>query len=421
MSKELAFVAPVSSDTVWSTFVNSAIRVRSLIDRDQIVTDDKIRRIASSCSENDAIMTSMILETAQKAERRCAFSSGETLRLLCDGLIDLAKFSASERAQRARALSDAMKIEARDLMSRARRPSESEFSVILRSFIVDPGDRKILLKAIELAGIDGKISIETARSSSEHVVVEKKRGFNFRFESPITIPWVRRDVRVLLIEGVVEFVHEIHHAFEKAASEKFPLLIIARGFSGEVVKTAVVNRARGSFDVFLAITPQDVESVNLLADVSACVMQDPVNPLKGETISSRDMSEFTPVDSVSFERGLLTIQNARSKNVVAVHRNNLVMKSSEAEPGLKSIYDGRIKSLSSGHVTLTFPLRNETYHVQTRAQRVGAALKLFRALHEAGVTDDGTDSSLRRVIALTFAASQLKLIANVSSALLLDR
>lgn len=72
---------------------------------------------------------------------------------------------------------------------------------------------KVVFESVKLAGLQGKIYIENGRQSN--YVVERKTGYNFKtkpfkfFLDASSNCWERQEVRVLLIDGVVEQVSEI--------------------------------------------------------------------------------------------------------------------------------------------------------------------------------------------------------------------
>ena len=76
-------------------------------------------------------------------------------------------------------------------------------------------------------------------------------------------------IKVLLVDGLIEKVSELDKLLNKSFETKNTLMIVAQGFSEEVVATVWNNNNRGIFDVMLARLPQSLESLNVLNDISA--------------------------------------------------------------------------------------------------------------------------------------------------------
>ena len=57
------------------------------------------------------------------------------------------------------------------------------------------------------------------------------------------------DVKVLIIDGMIESIGEIHHVLEKAASEKNPIVMFVRSMADDVRSTLSLNVKRGTIDL----------------------------------------------------------------------------------------------------------------------------------------------------------------------------
>ena len=117
------------------------------------------------------------------------------------------------------------------------------------------------------------------------------------------------DSRVIVIDGIVETVGEIHHLLEKFSENKLNLILMARGFEPDVLNTLSVNYKRGSLKVFPAILQFGLDSVNSLKDVSIVCNAPFISSMGGETISSIDTKKLKPVHHIEINAKNCKIRN----------------------------------------------------------------------------------------------------------------
>ena len=110
----------------------------------------------------------------------------------------------------------------------------------------------IVLEALRVGGISTKIKFQ--HSNINIPIIEKTNSYSFNVIPDINVLlshskdiWEKNDVNILCIEGFIEKVSEIDCILSYAAEKKAPLLIIALGFSPEVVSTIVLNNKRKTF------------------------------------------------------------------------------------------------------------------------------------------------------------------------------
>jgi hypothetical protein len=124
----------------------------------------------------------------------------------------------------------------------------------IETFLTDKKMIISLKEAIELAGLEGNIRIEN--SSNKTFTVELKYGYSFsvkpfKFMIPSFGVWDSYNAKILCIDGFVEKVSEIDKILINSSKTKIPLVIVAQGFSEEVVGTIVTNNNSKKFNILL--------------------------------------------------------------------------------------------------------------------------------------------------------------------------
>ena len=200
-------------------------------------------------------------------------------------------------------------------------------------------------------------TFKTARSNLEVSTVSKRDGYNFYIESPVSAmtgksgSWNRKDCDVVVIDGIIEKVSELHHLLEVYSASKRPLCIICRDAIGDVRTTIRHNNLRGTIDVCLVTFGYDEVRANLLVDAAVCSGCDVVSSLQGDLISSA-LSKVTTVDRVTASDSCTTIFNARSMKSVLDHRLRIEGKMQESDPLVSQYLEKRLSSLMSDVVQI---------------------------------------------------------------------
>lgn len=361
-----------------------------------------------------------MLDPVQRSEKRCPFSSGPAIRALLkhvDKALRLERVDQLAYVQDSRREAESV---SSTIMARATVPTREQFKKVLERFIPSKVTLGIVEAIVEQGGLDGRYTLEVGKS--DFPVIESTLGYNFSVTGPLDGlgEWKRHDAKVIVIDGVIQFVHEIHHALESASSKKFPLLIVARGFGDDVIQTLRVNRLRGTVDCLPLAVPVEMDTLNTPKDVAIICNADLVSTIKGELISSIDLNVSPTVDGVIYKPGQLTLTNVSCENAVKIHVHQLSEARFKANGETQHLYDARIKSMSPNHTQVRLPRTYDALSVRSEAQMVANGLRLIRALHEGGVveTADGHDVALRLAIPERFVAAQLSVIIGTETVLI---
>jgi chaperonin GroEL len=241
-------------------------------------------------------------------------------------------------------------------------------------------------------GADGQIFIH--KDVSCDTVLELINGYKFsckidpRFIAATKIEkWDRTAPKMFIIDGIVESVSEINRILEDASNKKYPGVLLALGFSEEVIATLSVNYLRGSLDMLPLAPIVGIENINTLTDIAVVIGADVVSSNKGDLVSSIDPEEIRHVDRVTSDlRGIL-IQNESTKKWISAHINHLLKKRDDEEMNDKvNLINLRLASLASKycHIRVGKHLADELPFL---AGRIESGIKIGREISKFGVID----------------------------------
>ena len=218
-------------------------------------------------------------------------------------------------------------------------------------------------EATRLAGIEGNIVLD--EHDQANTVVELQFGYNFKLYPfkgfiPAFGTWLRNDVKMLLVDGMVEKVSELDKILAKSFETKVPLVFIAQGFSEEVIATIHANNSRGGFDIMPIRLEQSLEALNMLNDIAVVSGCDVVSILKGELLTYVDYDNLPVVDKVSLTDKVLTVHNNKTRGNVIAHLNYLnTRRKDQAENSsvtdLADLTTKRIQNLLAHIVKISIP------------------------------------------------------------------
>jgi hypothetical protein len=217
----------------------------------------------------------------------------------------------------------------------------------------------VVWEAATLAGLEGKVYIENGKQDS--YLIEQKLGHTFkvnpyRFFLKSNDKWETINCKVILIDGVIEDASEIEHILIKSCETKIPLMILAQGFSEEIVATLKANQERDNFDCIAIRVMPDLESINVISDIAKCCNTTPVTSLKGDRLCFLNYDEIPIVDKIRCNRAELVIENKSSGAAVASQLRYLVEKrQNEPVEDIVNLLDKRLRSLVANSVVVHLP------------------------------------------------------------------
>jgi len=270
----------------------------------------------------------------------------------------------------------------------------------------------VAFQAIKLGGLEGKVFVENGKQSN--YLVELKEGFNFRakpfkfFLKNNSTFWEESNCKVLILDGVIENVSEIDHLLMKTHETKIPLVVIAQGFSEEVVATLKANQERKNFDCIPVRIMPDLESLNVINDIGIVAGSIPVSSMKGDLLSFVKYDDLPLVDKVRCSQTDLVIENSTTKNQVNSQIKFLLEKrQSEQVNDIVDLLDKRLKSLVANTVTIYIP-NISPLAIDDLRVKLDNALRAAKTILNYGIVDSQE--------AITAFASKLQDTSGLSKA-----
>lgn len=226
---------------------------------------------------------------------------------------------------------------------------------VIADVVNDKSIAALIVAALDLAGSECKIFVESTPAAV--TTVERVNGYGFTLRTDSTLfrqnKWDYREVKCLIVDGIIDTVAEIDQIFVRAHETKIPIAIFARGFDTDVIQTIRVNRNRNTLNVLPVWVDFNLETANVLNDIAIIAGADVYSSLKGDLISAINFDELKVLDQIICSRGVISIINPKTSRQVGRHVDILRQKR-ETEPTeeVTNILDTRIRSLSSASVII---------------------------------------------------------------------
>jgi hypothetical protein len=235
-------------------------------------------------------------------------------------------------------------------------------------------------RALNLAGLLGTVSIEKYHdiNGAAESIIERSSGHRFRvdilhaFLGSLSMgqfdTWERTDVRVLIVDGVLNTVAEIDKILIGATETKQPTLILSSYFEEEIVATVAANNLAGNCDIFLALLPRDsLESVNMANDVAVCCLSTPINAHGGHgMLAFLEYAALSSVEKVRIIPAIATLEiiNHKAHSAVSTQIRGLQEKltslalsgtEDKVRDASSELLNKRITNLLSDRVVIKVP------------------------------------------------------------------
>lgn len=347
-----------------------------------------LRHVAQSGTRLEKLIKGQVLDSAFKAEKAGPNSTKIFLKFVVSAMRILVSDlqAGSSIKEITKKLDDFSEVFSSEIEKSKKEATIEDVAECVRNASKSKRISKMVLEAVELAGLEGNI-LPTGSPNGKYSV-ELVSGYNFPvstyplFTEEDNGRWGRGNVRILAVDGVIERASEVHKILNEAHANKAPHLFVARGYGEEVVATIATNK---SLDICPIRIPWELESINILADIATVSGTDVVSTLKGESVSSVEYDSLKIVEKVICSKENLNILNSSTKLSVANHISQLYKKREETSlEEMSEFLDKRIKSLNSHTVHIRLGSKTE----QEKMKELEAADFALRVVK--GVISKGT-------------------------------
>lgn len=247
-----------------------------------------------------------------------------------------------------------------------------------------------LIEAVELSGMEGNVLIEN--TESDNFTVELRYGYHFPgkvFKAflPSFGDWIQSECKIFLIDGIIESVSEIDKLLKKSYETKIPMVMVAQGFGEDVLATLKANADRKNFNIFPVVMGSELDTLNVLNDISAVTGCKVVSVLSGDMLIYADYDSLPLVDSIKCSENGLLIRNSKTRADVTAQIQSLIERrrkqDSRGITDITVLFDKRISNLLAHTVVIGLPDLNKIENEHVRTQ-IDVILRTFKSLVSYG-------------------------------------
>lgn len=227
----------------------------------------------------------------------------------------------------------------------------------IKSTTLSEKARAVLLEVVELCDKNSKLRLKKTAGQSIHIEHLDSHCFKVYSLLKNTKRKQEKDVKVLVIDGYIENVSEIHHILLYFSSNcpETPLAIFCRGMSDDVLNTISVNNLRGFLNCYPMKANFELEDINTLVDIAVVCGTDVVSSLKGDLISSIKLSDIKTIKELIVSLDSIHIKNNNKLNI-DIHIKNIQKKSEQTDiEDVMQLCYKRIASMTSNCIEIAIP------------------------------------------------------------------
>jgi chaperonin GroEL len=285
-------------------------------------------------------------------------------------------------------------------------PIKSEQDIAHIATISANGDKTIgtlIAKAVDLAGKDGAITIEEARSVETSLDVVEGFRFNSGYCATAFINDERRGVvryenpLILVTDHKLETIEGFMPVLELAAREGKPLLVIADEIEGQLLAALIMNAMRGTLKCAAVKAPfYGEERRGVLSDLAASVGATLITREAGKKFKDMKLSDFGTAKTAEISRfQTCFVGGAGDPDEINLRTERLrsAIKETESLREAEHLQE-RVTRLSSGIAIIKVGGATEPEMVE-RKHRIEDALEAAKAAQESGVVAGGGVALLR--------------------------
>ena len=287
-----------------------------------------------------------------------------------------------------------------DQIEKAATPVKSVEDIENIATISANGDKAIgnlVSKAVDLAGKDGSVTIEEARSLETSL--ELVEGFRFN-SGYLATAFINEEQRarvkydnplVMVTDEKIEHVEDMLPALEIAARESRPFVIVAENIEGQALASLIMNAMRGTMRVCGVKAPNYGEQRrNTLKDLAISVGATLISRESGVTLKDVKLTHFGEVKKLEVTRNTTTMvggQGDMESIEKEIEKLKAIMQDTESLRECEIIQE-RITRLASGISVIRVGAATEIEMIEKR-HRIEDALEAIRSAQLEGILPGG--------------------------------
>ena len=253
----------------------------------------------------------------------------------------------------------------------------------------------VLYESMLAAGTTGSVSIENERHESKTIQV--RTGFktllnlNDFFTGAIRDPEIR-DCRIVVVNGAIIDVSEIHHLLDHAYETKENIAIVASSFSDDVANTLRVNWDSGKTRVIPFYLRDGLDTINESKDICDVLGIIPISVDTGLRISSIEIEDY-PKNNLYYDKDKDELRIALNENtsIRAQKAKSKLQERYDEEKvdDVKKILSDRISRMGGRSVSIGVSASSTSKGIID--DRAGAVFSYFSRCARQNVVKMGTD------------------------------
>jgi len=227
--------------------------------------------------------------------------------------------------------------------------------------------------------LDNDIFFENSNNNENSL--ELIKGYQFKGKNLLGLNSVSfLNCAVILIDGVILNVSEIHHLLTYLSNMLIPTLLICRDYENDVLNTLIVNFRKETLKVIpIRSSIEDLDNLNIFADLSVVVGTDITTKLKGDLVSGIKPENLKFIDKITFYNDNFIIENDKTEKDVLSQVKNLKERLKDLEDSGEinkyMMIENRVKSLTSRNSIIR--LKNDLHH-QFIKNEINKILRLIK-------------------------------------------
>lgn len=260
----------------------------------------------------------------------------------------------------------------------------------------------IIARAMEAVGKDGVIDVEQGTGFEDTLEVVQGMKIERGYASPYFINNNNGNVlfeepKILLVNDRLTETRDIVKILEHCASNKKPLLIIAKDFEQEVLNTLAVNTARNIVNVCAIKAPGlGTDIIKQLEDISVITGAKIYSSEMGEPVKNASTNELGTIDKVIVTKSTTSFIGSKTDDAVIAKYVESLYKDKEEQTNdyMREHVQKRIARVSGGVAILRIGAHSEV-ESKEKHDRIDDALSATRAALSEGIVIGGGCSLLK--------------------------
>ena len=261
----------------------------------------------------------------------------------------------------------------------------------------------LVARAVDLAGKDGTVIIEEARSNKTSLDLIEGFKIDSGFAASAFMTDERRGLcyydnpLILVTDERLETVDEMLPLLEQVARDGRPLVVVAEEIEGQALAALIMNAIRGTMRIVAVKAPRyGEERKSILKDLATSVGADYISREAGIMMKDVKIEHLGTSKSVEIGKSITTFVGGKGEGEAVEERIEKVkalLRQTESDHEAKTLNE-RITRLASGVSVIRVGGATNVEMIETK-HRIEDALEAVRSAQKDGITTGGGTALLR--------------------------